>query len=221
MTLDGAARTSIKICGLSRASEVVVAAESGADLVGFVLAPRSPRAIPLEEALALAEVARGLGVASVALVVDPGPERLAALAAFDRVQFHGDERCEALASSPRPTIRGFAYSAEALRRWEACGHADWLLVDGASGGGGRGFDHTEIAALRPSVSKPILLAGGLDAENVALAITRVRPFGVDVSSGVEAERGRKDPERIRRFCAAVREADLGLERARNPQRPTC
>lgn len=200
------ARLRIKICGVTHEEHIDAAADGDADLVGLVLAERSPRRIPLDRAVALAAHARWRGLESVALVVDADATLVASLSAFDRVQFHGAESCAALAASPRPTLRGFPFSPDALAGWNGCPHAHWLLVDGASGGGGRGFDHHALAALRSTVEKPILIAGGLAPATVAAAIAATRPFGVDVSSGVERARGEKDPELIRAFCRAAREA---------------
>jgi phosphoribosylanthranilate isomerase len=197
----------IKICGLTSEAHVDAAAEAGADLVGFVLWPGSVRAVSLERALELAKHAKSAGLATVALVVDAEPSLLARLTAFDRIQFHGSERCDALRDSPRPTIRGFAATSESITEWNACPHADWLLVDGPRGGSGAAFDHASIAPALSQVSKPWLLAGGLTVATVGAAIRRLRPHGVDVSSGVESSRGVKDPERIRAFCQAVRESD--------------
>lgn len=206
-----AQRTLVKICGLTRDEDVHAAADAGADLVGFVLWPGSVRALPLERAAALAAVARSRGLESVALVVDATPAELAALAGFDRVQCHGAESCAALAAvrdlSARPVIKGFPFSPESLRAWDACPHVDWLLVDGPRGGSGQAFDHAALVAHRSQIAKPIVLAGGLTAENVAHAVRLVRPFAVDVSSGVERDRGIKDARLIERFCRAVREVD--------------
>jgi phosphoribosylanthranilate isomerase len=201
-----AERLRIKICGVTREEHIDAAAESDADLVGLVLADGSPRRLSLDRATALAAHARSRGLESVALVVDADATLVAALSAFERVQFHGTEPCAALAASPRPTIRGFAFAPAALAAWDACPHVQWLLVDGPAGGGGRAFDHAALAALRPTVRKPILIAGGLAPQTVAAAIAATRPFGVDVSSGVERTRGEKDPELIRAFCRAAREA---------------
>ena len=194
----------IKICGVTHEEHIAAASEEGANLVGVVLWPGSPRHVPRDRALQLANVARSRRLESVALVVDSDPSLAADFVHFDRVQFHGRQVCADLAGCPRPTIRGFAFSPETLRTWLDCPHAEWLIVDSPRGGSGEPFPYETLLALRDAITKPWLLAGGLTPETVASAITRVQPGGVDVSSGVEQTRGVKDPERIRSFCRAVR-----------------
>jgi len=195
----------VKICGLLEPAHARVAIEAGADLVGVVLVPGSPRYATPERARAVRDAASGRAT-TVAVVADADAATLALAAGFDRVQFHGGESCDALAASPRPTIRAFPFTPAALAAWEACPHAAWLLADAPVAGGGAAFDHAALAAVRATARKPLLLAGGLDETNVAAAIRLVRPDGVDVSSGVEIRRGEKCPERIRRFVAAARAA---------------
>lgn len=201
-----ATKLRIKICGITHEEHLHAAAEAGADLVGLVLWPGSARALSRERAESLAALARTLRLESVALVVDAPEAELRGLDTFDRVQCHGAEPCAALASIAKPTIRGFPFTPEALRTWDDCRHVTWLLVDSARGGSGASFDHAAVAPHVAALRKPLLLAGGLTPDNVAGAIERVRPFGVDVSSGVERRRGAKDPELIRAFCAAARGA---------------
>ncbi|MBL9148990.1 MAG: phosphoribosylanthranilate isomerase [Phycisphaerae bacterium] len=200
-------RTRVKICGLSTDADVVAAAEAGADLVGFVLWQGSPRHVTLERARALAALAARHSLESVALVVDAEPAFLAALGDFDRVQCHGHESCNAVSRAPKPVLRGFPFSPEAFATWAACPSVDALLVDGPRGGSGEAFDHAPLVPLVAASPKKVFLAGGLTPETVGAAIARVRPYGVDVSSGVERTRGVKDPERMAAFCAAVRMAD--------------
>lgn len=199
-------RLLIKICGVTHEEHIAAASESGADLVGLVLWPGSARHVTIDRALALAAYARQRTLETVALVVDPDDALLAAAAAFDRVQFHGNESCERLSAVERPTIRGFAFSPDALARWDACPHADWLIVDGPQGGGGAAFDHAALAPLVSALRTPWLLAGGLTPATVARAIAIAKPTGVDVSSGVERVRGVKDPALIQAFCTAARSA---------------
>ena len=104
-------------------------------------------------------------------------------------------------------IKGFHFDPDELMRWNDCPHIDILLVDGSAGGLGEGFDHEALAALMPKITKPVIVAGGLRSDNVAQAIRAVRPFAVDVSSGVESAPGVKDPELVRQFCAAVAAVD--------------
>ncbi|MDZ4752965.1 MAG: phosphoribosylanthranilate isomerase [Phycisphaerae bacterium] len=196
-------RVRIKICGVTHEEHIRAAAESGAHLVGLVVWPGSPRAVTVDRARELAETARKAGLETVALTVDGNEPLIAALTFVDRIQCHGNEVCDDLRRIPQPTIKGFPFTTDALRAWGACPHAEWLLVDSARGGSGIAFDHAVLAPLLATCSKPVLLAGGLNAETVASAIATVRPFGVDVSSGVERTRGVKDPELIRLFCRAI------------------
>ncbi len=223
----GMHRLRIKICGVTEPDHVAAVAESGADLIGFVFHPPSPRAVTLERAALLAEAAGARGLERVALVVDPEPSLLRAIAAtgqFDRVQFHGGESARAIGAArtsaglDRPTIKGFRFSPTALSAWNASDAVDWLLLDGPSGGGGEPFDHRTLQPLVATITKPWLLAGGLTPESVGEAIDRLRPWGVDVSSGVERQRGVKDPERIAAFCRAARAAERADQRTTEAQR---
>src|SRR5262249_34025896 len=107
----------------------------------------------------------------------------------------------------RHIIKGMRFDPVQIRRWDQIPHVNALLIDGPAGGGGEGFDHKPLADLMRTISKPVILAGGLTAATVGEAIRTVQPYGVDVSSGVESSRGVKDATMIREFCAAVREAD--------------
>jgi phosphoribosylanthranilate isomerase len=204
-------RTRIKICGLTREADVQAAVEAGADAIGLVLYPRSPRHVSVERA---AELARLLPpfVTPVCLFVDPGVDALAR--AIERVpqallQFHGDETREQCEAAGRPYLRaarmraGFAL----LDFAHAFASAAGLLLDAdvqGYGGSGKVFDWSLIP---PSVPLPVVLSGGLNPANVIDGVMRVRPWAVDVSSGVEVGKGVKDAALMRRFCDAVREAD--------------
>ena len=210
----------LKICGVTHDEHVRAAAEHGATHVGCVLVERSPRALSLDRACALARTAKELGLATVALVADADAALRTTLGLvqrterpFDLVQCHGDERegaCALVAAEVGlPIIRGFAFSPAELRRWDHAPSIDLLLADGPRGGGGSGFDHAALAAILDDaanpVRRPVVLAGGLDPNTVAQAIATVRPFGVDVSSGVERTRGVKDVRLIAAFLAAARD----------------
>jgi len=204
-------RTRIKICGLTREADVADAVEAGADALGFVLYPKSPRAVTPERA---AELARRLPpfVTPVLLFVNAPPEAIAhavGLVPQALVQFHGDETPEQCAAVGRPWLRaarmapGFDLLDFARRHPGATG----LLLDthvDAYGGSGKVFDWSLIP---PSVPVPVVLSGGLSPANVTDGVLRVRPWAVDVSSGVERDKGIKDAALMRRFCQAVREAD--------------
>ena len=214
MTLPISTRTRIKICGLTREADVDAAVEAGADAVGFVFYPKSPRAVTPGRA---AELARRLPpfVTPVGLFVNAGADEIAAVAGAIPtllLQFHGDESPEACRATARPFLRaarmapGFDLLDFAARFHDA--HA--LLLDAfveGYGGGGKVFDWSVIPA---NVPRPVVLSGGLHAGNVIEGILRVRPWAVDVSSGVEAAKGIKDAALIRRFCEAVREADARI-----------
>ncbi len=205
-------RTRIKICGITSPELAEVAVASGADAVGLVFAPGSPRHVEFETAVEIVEVlppfVTAVGLFQLTSRLNEDLEDWWE----EWCQLHGEESedlVDEVADTHR-VIRGFRFSREAVERWNACAAVDALLIDGGAGGAGESFDHTELAAMRPRITKPIILAGGLTPSNVADAIRTVRPFAVDVSSGVESERGEKDPALIRAFCAAVREADSAL-----------
>ncbi len=186
------------------------AVAAGADLVGVVLIPSSPRAVSLAVAQSIREslAGRAESVALIARGVDASS--FEAARAFDTVQFHGDETPEELHALClrfrfSRVMKGFAATPASVAQWDGCGLAR-LVLDGARGGSGNTFDHESLTASRASLRTPILLAGGLDAGNVAAAVRLLRPDGVDVSSGVESSKGVKDPARVRAFIQAARTA---------------
>jgi phosphoribosylanthranilate isomerase len=212
MTFAHPRRTRIKICGITCVEAALCAVEAGADALGLVLVTGSPRRVDLATLLAIAEIGPFPFVSLVGVFRDPDPGILPGGDAsypvsFDFVQLHGREDEALIAAVPAPVIRGFPFDRKSVRRWSRCPDVNVLLVDGPDAGSGRAFDHDELATLMPDIRKPVILAGGLDAENVGEAIRKVRPWAVDVSSGVESSPGVKDPAKIREFCAAVREAD--------------
>jgi phosphoribosylanthranilate isomerase len=196
----------VKICGVRTAADARAAAEAGATMVGLVFVPGSPREIGRAEAEAI--------LAALPAAVEP----VALLAGADeghpvlgwwrgRVQLHGDEdeaACGRIAARGHAVMRGFAFSPGEVARWDACSAVDTLVVDGPRGGSGHGFDHAALAALVPGLRARVLLAGGLTPANVAAAVAAVRPWGVDVSSGVERTRGTKDHGMVAEFCRAAR-----------------
>jgi phosphoribosylanthranilate isomerase len=204
-------RTRIKICGLTRAADVDAAVRAGADAVGFVLYAKSPRHVPPAHA---AELARRLPpfVTPVGLFVNATmPEIEAAVAAIPQLllQFHGDESPSDCARAGRPFIRAGRVTPgfDLLDFASRFAQAQALLLDAhvdGYGGGGKVFDWSLV---RSAVPLPVVLSGGLHAGNVIQGIQLLRPWAVDVSSGVESAKGIKDADAIRRFCDAVREAD--------------
>jgi phosphoribosylanthranilate isomerase len=214
-------RTRIKICGLTREADVDAAVLAGADAIGFVLYDKSPRYVDAARAGVLARRLPPFVTPVLLLVNASTALRDAALQAVPHalLQFHGDEspaQCEA----PRRAYLRAARMApgfDLLDFGTRYHSAQALLLDAhveAYGGGGKAFDWSLIP---PSVPLPVVLSGGLNAANVIEGVCRVRPWAVDVSSGVESSKGIKDAELMRRFCAAVRRADaLGADRDATP-----
>ena len=208
-------RTRIKICGLRDPEMVAAAVQAGADAVGFVFYPPSVRAIGVAQA---AELVAALPpfVTPVGLFVNAAPAEIeAALRAMPGLllQFHGDESPAECERWQRPYLRALAVTAETRLLDCAARHpgAQALLLDApveGYGGGGKVFDWSVLAPSNPAnAACRLVLSGGLNAANVGDGIRRVRPWAVDVSSGVEARRGHKCADLIHAFCAAVREAD--------------
>jgi len=212
-------RTRIKICGLREAEHVDVAVAAGADAIGFVLYPPSPRAISLAHCAELAQRVPAF-VSTVALFVDPTRDEVEAALAnarIDVLQFHGREAEDFCASFRRPYLKAFAVAAgfDLLQSFQQYASAAAILLDTPSaghGGSGKTFDW-QLVNIPSNANEPVprvVLSGGLTAANVAGALSAVRPFAVDVSSGVEISRGVKDSSLIQQFCRAVRLADAPL-----------
>lgn len=204
-------RTRIKICGLTRLQDVRAAVMAGADAIGFVFYPPSPRNVGFELA---AELAAELPpfVSAVGLFVNPEPafvHQALQQVPLQLLQFHGDESEAECARYGRPWIKaarvrpGVDLVEFAFRHPGARGILLDAFVDGY-GGGGKTFDWSLIP---DGLSRPLILSGGLDPDNVGEAVRRVRPFAVDVSSGVESAKGIKDAARVAAFIAGVRDAD--------------
>ncbi|GEK48471.1 N-(5'-phosphoribosyl)anthranilate isomerase [Bisbaumannia pacifica] len=199
-------RTRVKICGLTREADVDAAVAAGADALGFVMWPGSKRGIDPERLAALSARVPAF-VTRVGLFVDQDPALIGRCAEhLDLLQLHGQESPEFCASLPRPWIKALRMR-EGLDLHAAA--ADYtgaraLLLDaykpGVPGGTGETFDWSRIPA---SLAKPVILAGGLSADNVGQAIAAVQPFAVDVSGGVEHAPGVKDPAKIAAFLRQV------------------
>jgi phosphoribosylanthranilate isomerase len=212
------ARTRIKVCGFTREADVDEALDAGVDALGFNLWPGSARHVPLQRA---AELIGRLPpfVTPVLLFVNPTHDEVRAatdLLPQALLQFHGDENPDFCNASGRPYIRAarMAPGFDLLDFAQRFSTAQALLLDAhveAYGGGGKVFDWS---LLPPSVPLPVVLSGGLNPANVTDGISRVRPWAVDVSSGVESavpgQKGIKNAALMRRFCKAVREADARL-----------
>ncbi len=216
-------RTRLKICGITREQDLRAAVDAGADALGFVFYPKSPRYVTPERA---GELCRALPpfVGAVALFVNPSLEEVQQVAArmpLGLIQFHGDETvegCAAIAAAvQRPFVRAYRVrpdtSPSALLECELAYRAasPWftgLLLDtwvDAYGGAGKVFDWSLIPK---ELAPRVVLSGGLSVQNATDAVERVRPFAVDVSSGVEKAKGIKDARKIAAFAAAVRAANV-------------
>ncbi len=209
-------RTRVKICGITNPEDAATAVELGADAIGFIFVEDSPRYIAPEDAAAILDAlppfVTGVGVTRD-LDIDAFSE-LEYRCPCPVMQLHGKENEKTVAACG-PCIKAFKYDPATIRsqldRWAKVDAVDALLIDGSDGGAGEAFDWNALAAhLGDDSEKLIILAGGLNPDNVARAIHAVRPWAVDVSSGVESEPGTKDPEKIAAFIRAVREADAAL-----------
>ena len=203
--------TRIKICGITRPEDARVAVDSGADAIGLVFYDKSPRRVDAERAAQIAEVVPPF-VTVVALFVDELAANIARIlehVPVDLIQFHGDEDASFCRQFGRPWIKALRVRAgrDLRRSCLAYEGARGLLLEnweaGTPGGTGRSFDWGLAESALPL---PVVLAGGLNEENVTAAMARVRPAAVDVSGGVEQSPGIKDAARVRRFVAAVRAA---------------
>jgi len=202
----------IKICGIRREEEISLLSELGVDYAGFVLYPPSPRYVPPEVRERLLKLP-GTPL-RVAVVVNPTAEEAEAILeeGFDLIQLHGEEGFEiAERVGPHRVIKAFRVRGETPRIDERWREAHAILLDAYSerayGGTGESFD-PGIARELVEKGFRVILSGGLRPENVAQAISEVRPFGVDVSSGVEKEKGVKDLSKIREFVRSVRDSSL-------------
>ncbi|MBS0002287.1 MAG: phosphoribosylanthranilate isomerase [Thioalkalivibrio sp.] len=205
-------RYRVKICGLTDPRQAVVAAGAGADAIGLVFHPRSRRAVSVEQGAAIAAALPPF-VSAVGLFVDPAPEdveRVLRGCPLDLLQFHGREEARFCERFGLRYLKAIAMgdATDPRREMEAHPSARGFLLDshagGKMGGSGERFDWSRIPG---TLERPWLLAGGLDPGNVAEALAVTRPFGVDVSSGVEAAPGQKDPQLVREFLNMVRQVE--------------
>jgi phosphoribosylanthranilate isomerase len=204
--------TRIKICGITRIEDAQAAANSGADAIGLVFYEKSPRHVSIAQAAQLAAVLPPF-VTVVGLFVNASAasvRRVLACVPLNLLQFHGDESPEYCAQFNKPYLKAIRVKAgvDLLQCASDFAGARGLLLDayveGIPGGTGTGFDWALIPEKLPL---PVILSGGLDDGNVAAAITLVRPYAVDVSSGVEAGKGIKDAAKIARFMHEVMRTD--------------
>lgn len=201
-------KTRVKFCGITRLEDALKAVSLGVDALGFVFYEKSPRNITPAKAK---EIIRKLPpfVSRVGLFVNADPEEIAAVVgdvALDTVQYHGAESPAECAKLNQPYIKAvrMAPGVDLTQQAKAYAGASALLIDtfepGLMGGTGDIFDWALVPA---TLSKPIILAGGLKPLNVARAIKTVRPYGIDVSTGIEREKGIKDSEKMNQFMHEV------------------
>lgn len=201
-------RTRVKICGVTRREDAICAAAAGADAIGLVFYAPSPRAVDVERARAISAVLPPF-VTRVGLFVDPDPADVFAVldrVPIDLLQFHGDETAADCDRYGVPYIKAarirsdFGLDQFISRYPGACGILADTYQSDLRGGTGQRFDWSMLPARR---AKPLILAGGLTQENVAEAVRQVRPYAVDVSGGVEVQKGIKDADRIAAFIREV------------------
>jgi len=213
-------RTRIKICGITRAEDADAAVEAGADALGLVFYPPSPRAVDVAQAVdAVGNVPAFVSV--TALFVNPTVEevqRVLDSVRIDLIQFHGDEDDDFCRQFKRPYIKALRVrqASDVVASCLRFPGALAILLDsykpGVPGGTGETFDWSLIPE---TPTKPIILAGGLEPDNVASAITQIRPFAVDISGGVEASKGIKDHRKIEEFVNEVYRVDQHYREASN------
>ncbi|MEM1354728.1 MAG: phosphoribosylanthranilate isomerase [Planctomycetota bacterium] len=213
-------RTRIKICGVRDASAALAAAEAGADAVGLVFVEKSPRHVGITEAARIVAALPPF-VVPIGLFANASPNQVlqaCEATGIYTVQLHGHETPQMLDELVGlRVIKALPFSENVTQQaaaWSRHHAVRGLLIDTPphpkaqlTGGSGEAFDWDALSKDMPRFDKPVLLAGGLNADNVAQAVQTVRPFAVDVSSGVESARGVKDIEQVKAFCDAVRGAD--------------
>jgi phosphoribosylanthranilate isomerase len=205
-------RTRVKICGITRAEDARAAARAGADAIGLVFYPPSPRYLSTERAVEIRDALAPF-VQTVALFVNPDAAQVAQVLQRVRpalLQFHGEETPQFCSQFGTPFVKACRVrpgvdALEYLRPFSRA--AAWLFDSHVPefGGVGEAFDWSLAPATQ---ERPVILSGGLSRDNVAEAVRRVRPWGVDVSSGVESAKGIKDAAKIAAFIAEVRNADV-------------
>jgi phosphoribosylanthranilate isomerase len=212
----GRRRTVVKVCGLTRTEDAAWALECGADWLGFIVAAWGPREIGAER---MAEILAGLpGAVGVAIVADRGPDEALALArraGAQRLQLHRTDPAGWPADFPLPCAFVTGVDAAGVVHGPLAPPPHLVHLDTARGAvtGGTGATFPWDRARQLCGDRPFVLAGGLDADNVADALAAASPFGVDAASRLESAPGIKDRDKTRRFVAAVREFD---ERATSP-----
>ena len=206
-------RTRIKVCGITNIDDAQAAVDNGADALGFIFVKESPRYIDPGAAAAIMfnlppmvsaiGVTRDLSVDEFCDIEQTCPAHT--------FQLHGKESAQTVQQCGPGVIKAFKYEQVTIQsqldRWAKVDEVDALLIDGSDGGEGKSFNWSDLAPLVEDYPKKIIIAGGLDESNVTEVIKTIRPYAVDVSSGVELEPGVKDHAKIAALCAAVHVAD--------------
>jgi phosphoribosylanthranilate isomerase len=201
--------TRVKICGITNVDDALMAVEMGADALGFIFYPKSPRYVKIADAANICDRLPPF-VAKVGVFVDELEyeiEKALRECLLTALQFHGDEPPGFCQKFPAKSVKAIRMRDESSLRLAAEYDVDALLLDtytgDSRGGTGKVFDWS-LAVRAQKLGPPIILSGGLTAENVAEAIRTVEPYAVDTASGVESAPGRKDPEKVRRFIEACK-----------------
>ena len=204
--------TRVKVCGITNLEDAWTAIEAGTDALGFVFVPNTPRYIEPDDANAIMRQIPPL-VTTIGLFVNAGGTQIRDVAKkcrLDAIQLHGNESPELCHSLNLRIIKAFRIKESEplniLSKFQVDAYLLDTYVKGKLGGTGKTFDWN--LAYHAKKYGQIILAGGLNPSNVSTAINQVKPYAVDVSSGVEAEPGRKDPQKVRDFIRTVRETDL-------------
>lgn len=206
-------RTRIKVCGIRDSEALHAAVNAGADSIGLMFVEASPRYVKPAEGFALMAQLPPM-VTAVGVIADATVDQFLAIEEVcptPIIQLHGNETIDTARRCGPGVMKAIRFDPHTIRdelaKWDEVEEVEAILVDGSAGGEGVAFAWDALAEAAHAITTPIVVAGGLDPDNVGDAIRACRPFAVDVSSGVERERGIKDPARIHAFCKAVREAD--------------
>lgn len=202
--------TRIKFCGITREQDVLAAADLGVHAIGLVFHPQSSRVVDVQQAQRLCRVCPPF-ITRVGLFMNQDAstiERVLEQVDLDMLQFHGQEQEEYCNSFYKPYLKSIAMGGNTPHRVREYPSAQAMLLDsneiGQPGGSGKAFDWGNIPM---DMTKPVILAGGLDVDNVTQAIQRIKPYAVDVSSGIESAKGIKDDVKMKNFIQTVRVAD--------------
>ncbi|HLP85616.1 MAG TPA: phosphoribosylanthranilate isomerase [Phycisphaerales bacterium] len=206
-------RTRIKICGIRDVDSAIAAAEAGADAIGLVFAKQSPRFVEPDDAFDIMSALPPF-VSSVGVFRDHSVDEFADIEELCPTlysQLHGSEDVRTVKACGPDVIKAIAFDENTIQaelfKWAALDEVCAILIDASTPGAGEAFDWKKLEPFVDTVTTPVIIAGGLTPENVGECIRVLRPWGVDVSSGVERERGVKDEALMQAFCDAVREAD--------------